>query len=440
MVRQLIPSFSVSPAAEKPSARPSRRAENGEPTAFEAVLNAKEEEQKEKESALAAAVAAVPAPKAPPEPVQENARSSTGSFSADTTAAPSGVNETNGQALSFSSTNLTPQAGPTGEAVSSATPQSPAVGVEAGAATAPAQTAGVSSTGEALTTGEMLTGAALMPEEGATDGQPAATSPQAEQPSEASATQPDPMLLQPQGAETAETPSGAEALAQGNQSKTGGIPSPTQVQSRAGAQSNEPVNAVASSQASSTSRDVGPEAPQVKMTHHESAAPVAAPDGGASAVRSAALNNPTVETTVPATSYTEVSSQVAQAAVTALQSGRNSVRLQLHPHELGGIEIRIISDAHGVSVAVLADQPTTGQMLEQRADQLRQTLADAGVQLSNLNVGQHNQSAGQQRDFSRGLQPGSHPHRGRPESDPGEVATTPVSSRGRQAQGIDYRI
>jgi hypothetical protein len=92
--------------------------------------------------------------------------------------------------------------------------------------------------------------------------------------------------------------------------------------------------------------------------------------------------------------------QVARAVEASIQSGKNFIRLQLHPHELGGLDVRLVSTAQGVSVTVFADQASTGRLLEMQIDQLRQTLADAGVQLAHLDV--HAQAQpGQQQSFNQ---------------------------------------
>jgi len=68
------------------------------------------------------------------------------------------------------------------------------------------------------------------------------------------------------------------------------------------------------------------------------------------------------------------------------------MRLQLNPKELGAIDVQMVSSAHGISVTFFAEQLSTGQLLETQINQLRQSMADAGIQLSDLNIGQHGQS------------------------------------------------
>ena len=80
--------------------------------------------------------------------------------------------------------------------------------------------------------------------------------------------------------------------------------------------------------------------------------------------------------------------QVTNGMEMMIRQGRSSMHIQLSPLELGGISIHLVSGSQGVSVTVTADQAGTGHMLQAQADQLRQALSDAGVNIANLNVGQ----------------------------------------------------
>jgi flagellar hook-length control protein FliK len=89
---------------------------------------------------------------------------------------------------------------------------------------------------------------------------------------------------------------------------------------------------------------------------------------------------------------TEVVQQIMSQVKVKIKSGDTSMRLQLNPKELGGIEVQMIKSAEGVSVTFFAEQASTGHLLETQMNQLRQSLKDAGVQLTGLNVSQHDQS------------------------------------------------
>jgi flagellar hook-length control protein FliK len=78
--------------------------------------------------------------------------------------------------------------------------------------------------------------------------------------------------------------------------------------------------------------------------------------------------------------------QITHQMEVSIQQGRSSLRVQLHPQELGGIDIRFASSSQGVSVTVYAEQASTGRLLEMQLNQLRQSLSEAGVNLAQLNI------------------------------------------------------
>lgn len=83
-----------------------------------------------------------------------------------------------------------------------------------------------------------------------------------------------------------------------------------------------------------------------------------------------------------------------------LKSGLTSMRLQLNPDSLGAIDVEVVKDVQGVRVTFFAEQSSTGKLLETQLTQLRQSLVDSGVQLSNVNISQHSYS-GQEGGFQQ---------------------------------------
>jgi flagellar hook-length control protein FliK len=137
----------------------------------------------------------------------------------------------------------------------------------------------------------------------------------------------------------------------------------------------------------------------------------------------------------------EMLQQVAKSVEASLQQGRNSLRLQLNPQDLGAIDIRLVSSGHKVSMTVIAEQASTGRLLETQFTQLRQTLAEAGVQLSQLNVGQQNQPGqfGQRFTQQQTQSDASSRQAQSPVSSEAEAA----SARSVRANGlgvVDYRV
>jgi flagellar hook-length control protein FliK len=133
--------------------------------------------------------------------------------------------------------------------------------------------------------------------------------------------------------------------------------------------------------------------------------------------------------------------QIREGMEAATRQGRTTLRLQLSPQDLGAINIRLVSSVHGVSLTVIADQDSTGRLLESQINQLRQNLADSGVQLSNLNINQHNQSGQTSQGFGHQANPQQYANRFRgqlsQENDNGLSLPAQVIKNER---GVDYRV
>lgn len=97
----------------------------------------------------------------------------------------------------------------------------------------------------------------------------------------------------------------------------------------------------------------------------------------------------------------DVIQQITSHMKARINSEETSIRMQINPKELGAIEVQMTHTAQGVSVSFITEQPSTGQLLESQVSQLRQSLKDAGVQLTNLNINQHNQPNQQGGSFKQ---------------------------------------
>lgn len=95
----------------------------------------------------------------------------------------------------------------------------------------------------------------------------------------------------------------------------------------------------------------------------------------------------------PDSQPSDVVQQIVRQMNGSIQNGQSTMKVQLHPQDLGSIEIQLVNSGHGISVTVSAEQASTGKMLQGQADQLRQALQDSGIQLSSLNINQHGQSS-----------------------------------------------
>ncbi len=82
----------------------------------------------------------------------------------------------------------------------------------------------------------------------------------------------------------------------------------------------------------------------------------------------------------------EIVQQVARELEIFGKSGQTSLRIQLYPEQLGRIDVRLISNADGVQIVIRADNPSTASLLERDLNFLRESLVQAGVNLSGLTV------------------------------------------------------
>ena len=94
--------------------------------------------------------------------------------------------------------------------------------------------------------------------------------------------------------------------------------------------------------------------------------------------------------------------QITSQVKARIKSGETSISMQLNPGELGKIEVQMTHSAQGVSVSFITEQASTGQLLESQMSQLRQSLKEAGVQLTNLNISQHHQPNQEGGSFKQG--------------------------------------
>jgi flagellar hook-length control protein FliK len=78
----------------------------------------------------------------------------------------------------------------------------------------------------------------------------------------------------------------------------------------------------------------------------------------------------------------------------AAERGATRARLQLHPAELGAIEVRLHSTAEGLRAHIVADAAQAAALLGQAGDDLRRSLEQQGVNVLHLDVGTSGQENG----------------------------------------------
>lgn len=118
----------------------------------------------------------------------------------------------------------------------------------------------------------------------------------------------------------------------------------------------------------------------------QAAPPAAAPPAHAAAQPQTAAGAPMLPGTV----------HRMQALVDfAVRKGHAQAHLELHPAELGQVNVRLRSAAGGgLTATMTVDRPEALQALQAAADQLRQSLEDQGVEVARLDIGLSAQARG----------------------------------------------
>jgi flagellar hook-length control protein FliK len=135
---------------------------------------------------------------------------------------------------------------------------------------------------------------------------------------------------------------------------------------------------------------------------------------------------------------TEILRQIGRQIAGSSNNGSQTIRIQLHPEDLGQIELRITSSSQGTQVSLIADQAGTGKLLETHIAQLKQTLSDAGVQMADVHVGQQ----APQQSF-RDPQSSQNPQQNNSRYESGTVASPDKIATSRSHSNsslVDYRI
>lgn len=81
-----------------------------------------------------------------------------------------------------------------------------------------------------------------------------------------------------------------------------------------------------------------------------------------------------------------VAAQVANAVKQAVDSGRHEIRLHLSPEDLGGINVKIVSQGGTLSLQITAESAHTGQLISSSMHELSQTIQNHGLSLGKTEV------------------------------------------------------
>ncbi|WP_241581907.1 flagellar hook-length control protein FliK [Rosenbergiella nectarea] len=104
------------------------------------------------------------------------------------------------------------------------------------------------------------------------------------------------------------------------------------------------------------------------------------------------------------------------------KQGQHTIHLKLHPEELGDVKISMTVNKDHAELIMLSNHGQVRSALEAALPQLRQALADNGIQLGNSQVG-HDSASGQQSTSSSN-QPPAHPRVTLTQGDGNELSPT----------------
>ncbi|MBJ7331964.1 MAG: flagellar hook-length control protein FliK, partial [Solirubrobacteraceae bacterium] len=140
----------------------------------------------------------------------------------------------------------------------------------------------------------------------------------------------------------------------------------------------------------------------------EAPAPVAPSGVGGLATQAPAPQAPALPTAVQAahgTSGPFLAAQILKVQTLidlATRNGSASARIELHPEELGKVEVRLRSAAGGgLTASMTADRPEALQALAAAGDQLRKQLEDRGIDVLRLDINLSAEARGEARTGAR---------------------------------------
>jgi len=137
----------------------------------------------------------------------------------------------------------------------------------------------------------------------------------------------------------------------------------------------------------------------------------------------------------------EIVQQVARELEVFGKSGQTSLRIQLYPEQLGRIDVRMISKADGVQIVIHAENASTASLLERDLNFLRESLVQAGVNLSGLTVGQGQAQARSNLSQSELRTPHQNAWKSGETTDHDEPAAKSSAQRWQDSSStFDYRI
>jgi flagellar hook-length control protein FliK len=190
-------------------------------------------------------------------------------------------------------------------------------------------------------------------------------------------------------------------------------------------------------QIDSTDEKPRPVEKQSKLNQTPDVTVAATDPGKEAAVSESSGKMPLHEANVQAT---EIVQQVIRQMNVKIKNGPSSMHLQLNPKDLGAIDVEMVNSSQGVHVTFFAEQAGTGKLLESQLTQLRDSLVDSGVQLSGLNISQHNQSGQKGGSFNQENNFARYPEREFTQTETNHKETARTEKIVGQTSEVDYRI
>jgi flagellar hook-length control protein FliK len=130
--------------------------------------------------------------------------------------------------------------------------------------------------------------------------------------------------------------------------------------------------------------------------------------------------------------------EISQEVANLVREQGQSLRIQVHPENMGKIDLRLISNSDGMRVIMTAEVPATAKLLENHMNQLQRSLAEAGLSISGMSV--NSQSAqGQSNNQSLNQSQLSQMRANQPIILEEPETITPALVR-TLSSGLDYRV
>lgn len=130
--------------------------------------------------------------------------------------------------------------------------------------------------------------------------------------------------------------------------------------------------------------------------------------------------------------------EISQEVITLANEHGKSLRIQVHPENMGKIDLHLISGKDGMQVMIKAEVPATARLLENHMDELNRSLSNAGLSIGGMSVSnQGAQGQANHQGLNHTNQSGNRTLRPGLSSEP--VIEKPVALT-MSASGLDYRI